>query len=54
MAKLIAEARLGASLGNQGVVRPGVLRNYPIKDSTITPTPIITDLEDEFDEEDKK
>jgi len=30
------------------------LRDYPIGSSTITRTPIITDLEDEFDEEDKK
>ena len=30
------------------------LRDYPIGSSTITRTPIITDLEDEFDLEDKK
>ena len=38
----------------QGLTGKATLHEYPIEDSTITPTPIITDLIDEFDEEDNK
>ena len=49
--KAIVEANHKGVINSQKVIRPG-LREYPVR-GTITQTPIITDLEDEFDAEDK-
>lgn len=55
LAKAITEARLRNSIGSDGriIIPKGGIREYPIEDKTIHPTPIIVDIEDVLDEENK-